>query len=211
MVYTTNWFISGVPATVDYSAATVTGGPFYDRTGYITSLYGWRGRICAVCGYPEQTTWSGHGWPFTHNFVDLGVGDTHHGLDMTIFPVQSGVYDIRTLFQGTVLVVDGVNDANGLSVGVLSDDGQWYAEFLHLSEVAGDIYVGRHIGTGHVLGKMGTTGYSTGPHLHLGLMYQWQYVDPLPVLMSMRNIGELIHGSQYWDVDPWFHDEYGYY
>lgn len=211
MVYTTNWFISGVPCTVDYSAATVAGGPFYDRTGYITSLYGWRGRICSVCGYPEQTTWSGHGWPFTHAFVDLGVGDTHHGLDITIFPVQSGVYDIRTLFQGTVVAIDGENDANGLSIGVLSDSGDWYAEFLHLSEIAGDMYIGKRIGTGHILGKMGTTGYSTGPHLHLGLMYQWQYVDPLPVLMSMRNLGELILGSQYWDVDPWYHDEYGNY
>lgn len=213
MTYTTNWFVSGVPVTVNYSQATVTGGPFYDQgTAYITSLYGYRGFICARCGYSQETTWSGHGVsPHNHDFVDLGVGDTHHGLDMTLYPVQSGVWDVRTLFQGTVYSIDGVNDANGLSVGILSDSGDWYAEFLHISDIAGDLYVGKHIGTGHILGKMGTTGYSTGPHLHLGLMYHWQYVDPLPVLMCMRDQGELILGSNYWDVDPWFHDEYGGY
>lgn len=188
MAYTTNWFISGVPADVNYSEATVTGGPFYDKTGYITSLYG-----------PRDPVWTPNGY----------TGTFHTGLDMTIFPVVSGVYDIRTLFQGTVIVLDGVNDDNGLSVGVLSDSGDWYAEYYHLDSL--NVTFGQHVGTGHILGKMGTTGYSTGPHLHLGLMYQWTYVDPLPVLMSMRKRGQLILGSQYFDTDPWFHDEFGNY
>ena len=212
MVYTNNWFISGVPVEVDYAAASIVGGPFYFEKAYITSLYGWRGRICKTCGWYEQTDWSGHGVsPHNHEFLDMGVGDTHNGLDMTPFPNVSGVYDIRTIFQGTVLSVDGVNDANGLSVSVLSDSGEWYAEYYHLSSVAGDLWVGKHIGTGHILGKMGTTGYSTGPHLHLGIMYQWRYVDQLPVLMSMRKMAQLIDGSQYFDVDQWYHDEWGWY
>lgn len=212
MVYTENWFVSGVPCDVDYYNMSIVGGPFYFQEAFITSTYGYRGRICRTCGYSEHFQYSGHGdWGHTHQFVDLGVGDTHWGLDMTPFPSVAGVYDIRTLFQGTITHIDGVNDANGLSVGIVSDSGDWYAEFKHLDSVAGDLYVGRQIGTGHILGKMGTTGYSTGPHLHLELLFQGVYVDPLPILMSMRNVAELIFGSQYFDVDPWYHDEYGWY
>lgn len=213
MTYTNNWFVSGTPVDVDYAAATVEGGPFYDQgKADITSLYGYRGRICSVCGYSELVDWSGHGAsPHTHDFVDLGVGDTHYGLDMTLYPVQSGVWDIRSIFQGTLTALDGTNDANGLGVGVTSDSGDWYAEYWHLANVAGDMYIGKPIGTGHILGKMGTTGHSTGPHLHLALYYQGFVVDPLPVLMSMRDGGQLIEGSNYFDVDNWYHDEWGHY
>ena len=181
-----------LPVTVDYNLATIQGGPFdRDVTAYITSLYGPRAPIQD----PDTGIWMP---PF------------HSGLDTSVWPVASGVYKIRSLFGGTVEQVDYVNDANGYSVAVISEDGQWYAEYFHLSDPP-LVSKGQLIPAGKHLGYEGTTGYSTGPHLHLGLAYQWTYVDPLPILASARDVGEIVEASNYFDVEGWYHDEYGNY
>lgn len=182
----------GLPTTVNMNLATVRGGPFDPTTtAYITSLYGEREPIQD----PDTGVW---------------LGTWHNGLDMAVWPLASNVYQLHALWGGTVLHVDGVNDDNGYSVSVLSDDGQWYYEYYHLASPP-LVWVGQKIGAGKLLGYEGTTGYSTGPHLHLGIMFQWVYVDPLPVLMSLRDIGELIPGTGYFDVEGRYHDEWGNY
>ena len=185
-------FLKGLPTNVDMSLATIQGGPFDPgTTAYITSLYGYRDPIQD----PDTGLW----FPTWHT-----------GLDMSVWPVVSGVYKLHALWGGTVNHVDGTNDDNGYSVSVLSDDGQWYFEYYHLSDPP-LVVPGQLIGAGKLLGYEGTTGYSTGPHLHLGIMYQWSYVDPLPVLSMLRDLGELVPGSGYFDVENRYHDEFGWY
>jgi murein DD-endopeptidase MepM/ murein hydrolase activator NlpD len=48
--------------------------------------------------------------------------------------------------------------------------------FLHLSRI--DVQVGDHIAQGQLLGAIGTSGRSTGPHLHWGMKWQDQRIDP---------------------------------
>jgi murein DD-endopeptidase MepM/ murein hydrolase activator NlpD len=171
--------------------ATIQGGPYgYGETAYITSLFGPRDPVLLPDG----------SWLY---------GD-HTGLDSTRWPVASGVYQLYAIFGGTVIVRDGVNDANGYSVGILSDDGNWYAEYLHLSDQP-VVAMGQRVPAGKLLGWLGTTGYSTGPHLHLGIMYQWTYVDPLTFLLLADDEGVMIPGSNYFDVDGAYHDELGHW
>ena len=50
--------------------------------------------------------------------------------------------------------------------------------FMHLNRI--DVREGEMVKAGQVIGSVGSTGASTGPHLHWGLYVQGQSVDPLP-------------------------------
>ncbi|BBD07274.1 M23 family metallopeptidase [Desulfovibrio ferrophilus] len=69
-------------------------------------------------------------------------------------------------FSGNVVYVD-----HGL--GVVS-------VYCHLSAI--DVAEGQFVSAGQVLGKVGSTGRVTGPHLHFGLSVLGQYVDPMPLI-----------------------------
>lgn len=56
----------------------------------------------------------------------------------------------------------------------------YQARFLHLS--AFNTYVGQHVSRGQVIGYVGTTGRSTGCHLHYEMHVNGQAVNPLPYL-----------------------------
>ncbi len=52
----------------------------------------------------------------------------------------------------------------------------WRSYYAHLTEIVAE--VGQEVRQGELLGGAGTTGYSTGPHLHFELRYQGRPVDP---------------------------------
>ena len=54
--------------------------------------------------------------------------------------------------------------------------------FLHLSRI--DVAVGDHITKGQALGAIGTSGRSTGPHLHYEVRVEGQAVNPIPYMQS---------------------------
>lgn len=51
--------------------------------------------------------------------------------------------------------------------------------YAHLSRFARGMREGDEVQQGQVIGFVGNTGMSTGPHLHYGLKYRGEYVDPL--------------------------------
>jgi murein DD-endopeptidase MepM/ murein hydrolase activator NlpD len=66
---------------------------------------------------------------------------------------------------------------HGNTVGI--DHGQGVASILiHLSRI--DVKEGDFVRAGQVIGTVGSTGASTGPHLHWGLYVNGQSVDPVP-------------------------------
>jgi murein DD-endopeptidase MepM/ murein hydrolase activator NlpD len=80
---------------------------------------------------------------------------------------------------GKVVLVGFVKDGfrvHGNCVGI--DHGQGVVSiFMHLSRV--DVAEGEMVKTGDVLGGVGSTGASTGPHLHWGLYVNAVAVEPL--------------------------------
>lgn len=52
--------------------------------------------------------------------------------------------------------------------------------YFHLSAI--DVRMGEFVRKGQVVGKIGSTGRVTGPHLHFGLSTQGTLVDPMPLL-----------------------------
>jgi len=55
-----------------------------------------------------------------------------------------------------------------------------FSVYAHLSAI--EVRPGQQVGRGQVLGRVGSTGRSTGPHLHLGCYALGAAVDPTPLM-----------------------------
>lgn len=58
--------------------------------------------------------------------------------------------------------------------------------YCHLEAFAPDVSPGAQLAEGALLGFVGTTGRSTGPHLHFGVMVRGQWVDSLAAVAHDR-------------------------
>ncbi|MBV8636824.1 MAG: peptidoglycan DD-metalloendopeptidase family protein [Candidatus Eremiobacteraeota bacterium] len=79
---------------------------------------------------------------------------------------------------GTV-VANSWDGGYGIKIDIDHGNGYhtWYA---HLSKV--DVEIGAHVYKGQLIGEVGSTGFSTGPHLHYQIMKNGVAVDPTPYL-----------------------------
>jgi len=94
----------------------------------------------------------------------------HSGLD---FAASTGT-PIKAPAAGKVILV-GDYFFNGKTVFV--DHGQGLISmFCHLSAI--DVELGQEIPRGGVLGKVGSTGRATGPHLHWNVSLNGSRIDP---------------------------------
>ena len=98
----------------------------------------------------------------------------HPGIDL-----QASYGDpIRACLGGTVVIADW---EGGYGNAVVIDDGGGMANlYAHQSRMA--VSVGQQVGAGQVIGYIGSTGYSTGPHLHFEVRVAGNPVDPAPYL-----------------------------
>jgi murein DD-endopeptidase MepM/ murein hydrolase activator NlpD len=60
---------------------------------------------------------------------------------------------------------------------VLEHPDGWTSAYFHLSKI--DVKLGEEVEAEQLIGKVGSTGRSTGPHLHLAIKVGGAYVDPL--------------------------------
>jgi len=112
------------------------------------------------------------GAAFSDDFGPRG-GGFHPGIDLH---APSGMSELAVL-SGDLTFGDG--GAGGMGAYIGRDDGNRYV-YYHLSQ-----YVGgpRHVTPGEVIGKVGSTGNSTGPHLHFEIHPGGGGpVDPFPTL-----------------------------
>jgi len=66
----------------------------------------------------------------------------------------------------------------------------------HLSKISHAVSEGAYVSVGQVIGWVGTSGLSTGPHLHFGLMKNGTYVNPLTARLDSvgGEISPRMHG-----------------
>ena len=96
----------------------------------------------------------------------------HNGLD---FSAEEGD-SIRAISGGIVRIAGDNFFYNGNFV--LLDHGQGLSSvYLHMSKLL--VETGQKVKKGEVLGLIGTTGRSTGPHLHLGVQWYKKRIDPM--------------------------------
>ena len=61
------------------------------------------------------------------------------------------------------------------------------SHYAHCEQIS--VHLGQVVQPGMVIGKIGSTGHSTGPHLHFELRVKGEAVDPLQLLPSLRGGG----------------------
>jgi murein DD-endopeptidase MepM/ murein hydrolase activator NlpD len=121
-----------------------------------------------AASYPGQPEWD-----YRYGGIFFKPDVIHTGIDIpapegtNVMAAGSGtvVWAGIGLFSGSKL---DLNDPYGLAVAIRHDFG-WhdkalYTVYAHLQEV--DVLVGQWLNTGDVLGNVGSTGMTTGPHLH---------------------------------------------
>lgn len=104
------------------------------------------------------------------------VTEAHYGIDI---PAPQGT-KIYACYDGEVAWAKWNNSA-GNWVGIDHGDGL-YTVYMHMSKIL--VKPGQKISKGDVVGLVGSTGRSTGPHLHLAVRLNGKYVQPLDYVNS---------------------------
>lgn len=121
------------------------------------------------CSYRITSYFGPRADPFT------GVASSHTGIDMA---VPQGT-PIKAAMGGKIAAV-GFTNVYGYYVIINHENGYQtlYAHMLRKSPVN----VGQRVSQGEQIGLVGSTGYSTGPHLHFTVYKNGKLIDPLSVL-----------------------------
>ena len=85
---------------------------------------------------------------------------------------------LLVLIVAGVIVALGRNGAYGKYVRIRHNS-QYTTAYGHLSRYAKGMESGRRVKQGEVIGYVGSTGRSTGPHLHYEVSYQGSRINPM--------------------------------
>jgi murein DD-endopeptidase MepM/ murein hydrolase activator NlpD len=105
--------------------------------------------------YPTVEHWLS-GTPFLPEIKHFAV-DFAGSLGNAIYATDAGT-----------VVYAGWNDYGYGNLIILDHGNGWESRYAHLSQI--NVSCGQNVGQGDVIGLMGSTGNSTGPHLHFELM-----------------------------------------
>ncbi|MCI6480542.1 MAG: M23 family metallopeptidase [Spirochaetia bacterium] len=106
-----------------------------------------------------------------------GMEHFHKGIDLAA-PMGSSVYACKA---GTVAIA-GVDNVYGNYI-ILDHDNKTQSVYAHLSVI--EVETGEKVNKGHIIGKVGSTGASTGPHLHFEIRVNGSAQDPRRLLPSI--------------------------
>ncbi|TAD75658.1 MAG: M23 family metallopeptidase [Oscillatoriales cyanobacterium] len=163
----------------------------YSNT-YNPAYYNQRGRGSWNQGSFPVENFQTYTSPFGYRRRGGGV-EFHKGLDLA---APKGSY-IRSWWTGRVTKV---SDGGLCGTSITIQSGAWEHVYCHmigrveviqgrryLSDRDGGILIpqGQAIVTGSRIGRVGMTGRTTGPHLHWGIKYGKDWIDPALVLRAM--------------------------
>ncbi|WFU01607.1 M23 family metallopeptidase [Rhizobium sp. CB3171] len=137
---------------------------FYDEGGHSVA------KVLTHRPVPNGTLGDGFAWRI-HPI--LGVRKFHNGVDFRA-PMGS---PIMAAGDGTV---EKISWETGYGKYVrIRHDGGYETTYAHISSTPSDLHVGERVTQGQVIAYVGSTGYSTGPHLYYELRVNGRYENPL--------------------------------
>ena len=102
----------------------------------------------------------------------LGYERMHEGVDMSaaqgtpIYAAKSGKVTTTSYQAGGAGNYVVINHGDGFT-----------SVYMHMTRYI--VSKGQYVDAGQVIGYVGSTGISTGPHLHFGIAYKGTYVNPM--------------------------------
>lgn len=149
-------------------------GEEYDLPDFITAgngYFGWPapGNTRVTCKYGSRVL---DGEREFHYGVDIGAAE-----GSPVVAIEDGI----VISAGT----NGGTAGTFVKIRHEKDEYVWESKYFHLSEIK--VAVGDQVTRGTVIAASGNTGRSTGPHLHIGIMMNGSYVDPLPLISESSN------------------------
>lgn len=104
----------------------------------------------------------------------LGIDRPHNGVD---FAAKLGT-PVRAIADGKIAFAGWQKGGYGRLIEV-AHDGSYSSRYAHLQRLATGIRNGIKVLKGQIIGFVGSSGLSTGPHLHFEINQNNQYIDPL--------------------------------
>lgn len=150
------WLSTSVPPTTSASASGGSGGGS-NVVGGLTWL--------VPCRYVAFT--SPYGWRLHPIYGDYRF---HYGVDLA---GPTGTPIVAT--RAGVVADASYNWSGGYYVTLDHQDG-YKSQYLHMTHYI--VSPGQYVSAGQVIGYMGSTGGSTGPHLHFSILYNGSHVNP---------------------------------
>ena len=116
-----------------------------------------------------------------------GFNKMHKGVD---FAAPSGT----PIYAGGNGVIEyiGRNGGYGKYIRIRHNNG-YKTAYAHLSNYKSGIAKGVRVNQGEVIGYVGSTGNSTGPHLHYEILYQNKHINPLKLKLPS---GKILDGNE---------------
>lgn len=167
--------MNGINAFIDFARSNLGEGMsgILDRlagsffTGAGNSAVAMTGGLLWPSDYSEITSWFGARPASDTN----GIGSTNHGgLDIGA-PWGAPIYSAGA----GVVTSAGWNGGYGNAVTIDLDNG-FTTLFGHMSTIS--VSAGDRVAPGQIVGLVGSTGNSTGPHLHYSIFLNGQPIDP---------------------------------
>ena len=137
----------------------------------ISSDFGWRVAPCDACS------------------------SDHQGVDF----VPGEGKPVKAILNGIVSKA-GINQGYGYWVKIEhivptigGEIERWETIYAHLQadSIPEDVFIGANVARGQIIGAVGSTGISTGPHLHFELHIDGEVTDPLPIISQSQVIQDL--------------------
>lgn len=166
--------VDGVRVACNVVSETVVKQPVSQVEAVGTKAFG-NGEATGAFVRPSTgvvTSRYGARWGRMHKGVDLGgnTGDP-----------------IRAADGGVVIAAGDANDGYGNKV-VIDHGNNYHTLYGHSSEVL--VKVGMRVEKGDIIARVGSTGDSTGPHLHFEVIYNGQAIDPMPFIENGQLVPE---------------------
>ena len=126
------------------------------------------------------TSGYGYRWGTLHKGIDISAGGIYR---KPVVAITDGIVESTYNSCPHKSVTPDCRCGSGWGNHVKIDhgvvNGTWYrAVYAHFDSVA--VSAGQKVKQGQVIGYVGTTGWSTGYHLHFSLLKGYSYVDPYP-------------------------------